>query len=167
MLTTVLLLTVFPFAMIYSALTDLLEMTIENRVTIALAAAFIPAALLIGMPWPTFGLHLLVGFSCLCVTFGLFAVGGMGGGDAKLIAATALWFGPTMLSVEYILFSALIGGGLTAALLVLRGHLLPVTGVAFVDRLMEKETGVPYGIALGAAGLYVYSTSFWLTAALG
>ncbi|WAP67174.1 A24 family peptidase [Jiella pelagia] len=167
MLTTVLLLTVFPFAMIYSALTDLLEMKIENRAMIILAAAFVPAALLIGMPWSVVGSHLLVGFLCLCVTFALFAAGGMGGGDAKLIAATALWFGPSMLSVEYILFSALIGGGLTVTLLVLRGHLLPVTGVEFVDRLMERDTGVPYGIALGAAGLYVYSSSFWLTAALG
>ncbi|MCE7026569.1 A24 family peptidase [Jiella avicenniae] len=167
MLTTVLLLTVFPFAMIYSALTDLLEMKIENRVMIVLAAAFVPAAYLVGMPWPTFGGHLLVGFLCLSVTFAMFAAGWMGGGDAKLIAATALWFGPSMLSAEYLLFSALVGGALTVTLLVLRGHFLPVTGVEFVDRLMETETGVPYGIALGAAGLYVYSDSFWLTAALG
>ena len=39
MLTTTLLLTVFPFAMIYSAMTDLLEMKIENRAMIVLAAA--------------------------------------------------------------------------------------------------------------------------------
>ncbi|NDW04403.1 A24 family peptidase [Jiella pacifica] len=167
MLTTVLLLTVFPFAMIYSALTDLLEMKIENRVMIVLVVAFVPAALLVGIPWPLLGSHFLVGFLCLCVTFGMFAAGWMGGGDAKLIAATALWFGPSMLSVEYILFAALVGGALTVALLVLRSHFLPVTGVEFVDRLMETETGVPYGIALGVAGLYVYSDSFWLTAALG
>ena len=167
MLTTVLLLTVFPFAMIYSALTDLLEMKIENRVMIVLAAAFVPAAYLVGLPWTLFGGHLLVGFLCLCVTFAMFAAGWMGGGDAKLIAATTLWLGPSMLSAEYILFAALVGGGLTVTLLVLRGHLLPVTGLEFVDRLMETETGVPYGIALGVAGLYVYSDSFWLTAAVG
>ncbi|MBO0905954.1 A24 family peptidase [Jiella sonneratiae] len=167
MLATTLFLTVFPFAMIYSALTDLLEMKIENRAMIVLAAAFLPAAYLAGLPWPVVGMHLLTGFLCLCVTFGMFAAGWMGGGDAKLIAATALWFGPTMLAAEYLLVSALVGGGLTLTILVLRSHLLPVTGVAFVDRLMEKDTGVPYGIALGVAGLYVYSHSFWLAAALG
>ena len=167
MLTTVLLLTVFPFAMIYSAATDLLEMKIENRAMIILAAAFVPAAFLVGMPFADIGAHLLAGLLCLGVTFGLFAVGGMGGGDAKLIAATVLWFGPSMPTVEYLLYSALIGGGLTIALLVMRSHLHPVTGVEFVDRLMEKETGVPYGIALGAGGLIVYSHSMWVTAAVG
>ncbi|ORE98374.1 prepilin peptidase [Aurantimonas sp. 22II-16-19i] len=167
MLTTTLLLTVFPFAMIYSAMTDLLEMKIENRAMIVLAAAFLPAAFLVGMPWPLFGLHLLVGFACLCVTFGLFAFGGMGGGDAKLIAATALWFGPSMLTVEYLLYSALIGGALTVGILVVRSQMLPVTGVEFVDRLIEKDTGVPYGIALGIGGLIVYSHSIWVRAAVG
>ncbi|MBP0615639.1 A24 family peptidase [Jiella mangrovi] len=167
MLTATLLLTVFPFAMIYSAATDLLEMKIENRIMIVLAATFVPAAFLIGMPWQVFASHLLLGFVCLCVTFAMFAAGWMGGGDAKLIAATALWFGPSMLAVEYLLYGALMGGGLTIVILLMRGQLLPITGVDFVDRLMEKDTGVPYGIALGAAGLVVYSQSFWLTAAVG
>ncbi|MBO0662396.1 prepilin peptidase [Jiella sp. CQZ9-1] len=166
-MTTALLLTVFPFAMIFSAMTDLLEMKIENWAMVVLALAFLPAAFLVGLSWQVLGLHILVGFMCLSATFGMFAAGWMGGGDAKLIAATALWFGPSMMVVEYLLMGALFGGVLTLLILTLRGKLLPATGFAFVDRLMEQKTGIPYGVALGVAGLYVYSHSFWMTAAVG
>ena len=72
-----------------------------------------------------------------------------------------------MLTVEYLLYSALIGGALTVGILLVRSQKLPVTGVEFVDRLIEKETGVPYGIALGIGGLIVYSHSAWVSAAIG
>ena len=167
MLTTALLLTVFPFAMIYSALTDLLEMKIENWAMSVLAIAFVPAALMADLPWQVAGGHVLIGFLCLSVTFAMFAAGWMGGGDAKLLAVTALWFGPSMLMVEYLLASALIGGGLTILILLMRSRMLPITRVEFVDRLIEPDSGVPYGIALGIAGLYVYTHSVWMTAAIG
>ena len=56
---------------------------------------------------------------------------------------------------------------LTVGLLLSRSVFVPATGIDFIDRLLEPETGVPYGIALGAAGLVVYSGSFWMDAALG
>ena len=82
--------------------------------------------------------------------------------DAKLLAATAVWFGPTPMLLEYILFASIYGGLLTIGLLTIRAFLQPVTGVAFIDRLLERETGIPYGIALGLAGLTVYSGSVWI-----
>ena len=160
------LLSVFPLCMGYSASTDLVSMTIQNRVSIGLTLAFFASALLVGMPLATIGAHAAVAFFCLSVTFAMFAAGWMGGGDAKLLAATAIWFGPSALLLEYILVSAVFGGLLTAALLMCRFYLVPVTGIDFIDRLLEDETGVPYGIALGAAGLTVYSHSGWMDVAI-
>ncbi|MBB4002677.1 A24 family peptidase [Aurantimonas endophytica] len=161
MLAALLILT-FPIAMIYAAMSDLVSMTIANRVSLALVAAFPLAALMIGLPGSAIGAHFVVGIACLVVTFGMFAAGWMGGGDAKLLAATALWLGPTPALAQYLLFGAVFGGVLTVAILLSRASLAPVTGIVFVDRLLSRDTGIPYGIALGAAGLTVFADSAWM-----
>ena len=152
----------FPFLMIYAASSDLVSMTIANRVSILLVVGFFAASAIVGLAPMQVGLHLAVGLGCLVLSFAMFSLGWMGGGDAKLLAATALWFGPSSLLLEYVLLGSLYGGVLTLGLLTLRASLQPVTGIAFVDRLLERETGIPYGIALGAAGLTVYSGSVWM-----
>ena len=68
-------------------------MTIENRVPVVLLVAFALIAPMTGMDWPAFGWHFVAGGIVLSVTFALFALGVMGGGDAKLMAATAVWMG--------------------------------------------------------------------------
>ncbi|TGT92468.1 peptidase, partial [bacterium M00.F.Ca.ET.155.01.1.1] len=80
---------VFPFCMLFAAISDVLSMTIANRVPVLLLATFALVAPLTGMDWATYGGHFAAGALVLAVTFGLFALGGMGGGDAKLLAATA------------------------------------------------------------------------------
>ncbi|TIT38990.1 MAG: peptidase, partial [Mesorhizobium sp.] len=104
---------VFPFCMLFAAISDMLSMTIANRVPVLLVAVFALVAPLTGMDWATYGLHFASGGLVLAVTFGLFALGGMGGGDAKLLAATALWMGLSIHLVEYLVASAFIGGLLT------------------------------------------------------
>jgi prepilin peptidase CpaA len=151
----------FASAMAFAAVSDLLSMTIPNRVPLALAAVFLLAALPAGMPAATIGLHAAFAVACLALTFGCFVAGWMGGGDAKLIAATALWYGPTAAMADYLVLASLCGGGLTATLLVLRWQLKPATGIGFLDRLLEPKGGVPYGIALGLAGLATLPASFW------
>lgn len=160
------LLVIFPFAMAYAAFSDLVSMTIANRVSVLLVTAFAVLSLAVGMPAETIGLHVIVGAIGLALGIGCFAAGWMGGGDAKLMAATALWFGPTSELLDYLLIGSIYGGALTLGLLMLRGQILPVTGIDFVDHLLEEETGIPYGIGLGAAGLTVYSTSDWLDLAI-
>ena len=49
----------------------------------------------------------------LAVTFVFFALGWIGGGDAKLAAATALWLGFDHL-LKYLLYASLFGGVLTS-----------------------------------------------------
>ncbi|WP_206456346.1 A24 family peptidase [Aurantimonas marina] len=157
---------IFPFAMIYAACSDLVSMTIANRVSLILVVVFPVAAVAAGMPIGLISLHLGIGLLCLAVTYGFFAAGWMGGGDAKLLAATAVWFGPTIQLVEFLLLGAIYGGMLTIALLISRAQLAPVTGIDFVDRLLDQDTGIPYGIAIGLAGLTVYSGSVWMDIAI-
>ena len=80
---------VFPFCMLFAAISDMLSMTIANRVPVLLVVVFALVAPLTGMDWAAYGGHFAAGALVLAVTFGLFAMGGMGGGDAKLLAATA------------------------------------------------------------------------------
>ncbi|GGE09608.1 peptidase [Aureimonas endophytica] len=148
---------IFPACMIVAALTDLCSMTIPNRLQLALAGGFVLAALSLGLPLPVLGLHLATGALMLLLTFGCFAAGWMGGGDAKLIAATALWLGPTTALADYAMAATLYGGILTLLLLLARALLAPTTGIVFLDRLLTKTVGCPYGIALGLAGLRVFA----------
>lgn len=149
---------IFPFCMAFAAVSDLLSMTIANRVSLILVATFAVAAPMTGMDWSVYGLHWAAGLGTLLVTFGLFALGGMGGGDAKLMAATALWMGVGMPLVDYLVTAAMIGGALTLLVLWLRGS--PAAAFAgsnpFLRHLADKSVGVPYGVALGIAGLLVY-----------
>lgn len=165
-MTLALVLVIFPISMAYAAFSDLVSMTIENRVSILLSIGFIGVGLLVGLSPETIAMHLGVGLACLVATFAMFAAGWMGGGDAKLIAATALWFGPTADLGVYAMSASMFGGALTLFLLLARSQMHPVTGVDFVDRLLERETGIPYGIALGAAGLFTFTTGSWMKIAL-
>jgi len=158
---TAAILVIFPFCMVYAAISDLLSMTIANRVSVLLVAAFVLIAPFTGMEWQTFGMHLLAGFTVLLCTFTLFALGGMGGGDAKLLASTAVWMGFDTLLLEYLIYSGLVGGLLTLGIVAYRGSVLSVfTGQNLLLRnFADKEVGIPYGIALGIAGLIVYPST--------
>lgn len=161
------ILLIFPAIMAFAAASDLFTMTISNRVSLLLVAGFATLALTTGMDWTTIGMHLLAGTAVLIVTFALFAFGWIGGGDAKLAAATALWLGWSQL-LSYALYSSLLGGILTIALLTLRAaplHPSFLVREAWYVRITDKGTGIPYGIALAAAGLLLYPTSVWMTSA--
>ncbi len=112
-----LLVLVFAAAMIAAALTDLASMTIANRLVVALAAAFLLFGLAAGLTATAFLLHLAAGLGVLAITFGCFAAGWMGGGDAKLMAAVALWLGPTPELASFALWTSILGGVLTLAFL--------------------------------------------------
>ncbi len=154
---------VFPLLMIFAALADLFTMTIPNRVSLVLIAAYLVLALYLRLPLATVGLHVSCGLAMLALTFTMFQMGWIGGGDAKLAAATALWLGwPSLF--EYGLAASLIGGALTLAILALRHYDLPekLLSVGFIAKLAEKNGGVPYGIALALAGLVIYPhTGVW------
>jgi prepilin peptidase CpaA len=149
---------IFPLLMAFAASSDLLTMRISNRLVMVLFFGFFAVALLIGMPVQQIGLHLACAAVVLVVAFAFFAFGWIGGGDAKLAAATTLWLGFGM-TLPYVVYAGILGGLLTLALLAVRNIPLPLfmTRVTWIERLHHKETGIPYGIALAAAGLLTYS----------
>jgi prepilin peptidase CpaA len=153
----------FPALMAFAASSDLLTMTISNKVSLALAAGFLALACASGMAVGEIGLHAAAGAAALGVTFCLFACGWIGGGDAKLAAATALWLGFDQL-LPYLFAASLLGGGLT--LLIVQFRLFPLPqllhGADWAERLHRKDAGVPYGIALAAAALIVYPETIWM-----
>lgn len=165
----ILLLFFFPALMAFAAVSDLLTMTISNRVSLLLVAGFVAMALLTGMPLATFGLHVAAGALVLVITFAMFACGWIGGGDAKLAAATGMWCGFAVL-LDYLLAASVFGGLLTLLLLYWRTVWLPqfAMKISWIARLHHHQTGIPYGIALAAAGLVVYPhTQIWMRVAAG
>jgi len=156
-------LVVFPALMLFAAFSDLLTMTIPNRVSILLVSFYFLIALYFHTPLATLGEHVSCGLAVLVLTFIFFQFNWVGGGDAKLAAATALWLGWDNL-LDYGLISSLAGGALTLAVLQLRSDSAPqrLLSVGFIHRLAQKNAGVPYGIALAFAGLLIYpETIFW------
>jgi prepilin peptidase CpaA len=148
----------FPALMAFAASSDLLTMTISNRVSLVLAGSFFALALWSGMPPAMIGMHVAAGLTVLVVTFIFFARGWIGGGDAKLAAATALWLGFDQL-LNYLIIASLLGGVLT--LIIMRFRLMPLPAMLanqeWAKRLHRMDAGVPYGIALALAALWVYS----------
>ena len=151
---------VFPFCMIYAALTDMFTMTIANRVSILLIVTFLAVAPFIGLTWLQFSLHLAAFAVVLLATFALFATGVMGGGDAKLMASTALWMGLGPVLMQYLLLATVAGGVLTLALLIFRkSPLATLAGEVRVLRRIIDEKDIPYGIALAVGGLAAFPHS--------
>ena len=148
---------VFPAAMVLAACCDFFSMTISNKLTAGFAAAFIVVAIWCGIDLNTILMHLSAGVVMLALGFVLFACGWIGGGDAKFFAATAMWLGWTPL-FEYALVASLWGGLLTFGLVFVRGWPLPerLEAESWAVRLHGSKQGIPYGIALAAAGLVVY-----------
>ena len=152
----------FPAMMAFAASTDLLTMTISNRVSLILVGGFFLLAAIVGMSMTDVLTHLGAAVLVLAVAFAFFTQGWIGGGDAKLAAATALWLGFDHL-LAYLVYASLFGGALTLALLQFRLMPLPriLAKQEWAQRLHRKDSGVPYGIALAAAALAVYpETSF-------
>jgi len=155
----------FPALMAFAAASDLFTMTISNRVSLALAAGFLALALLSGMGPYDILTHIGAGAAVLAIAFACFAMGWIGGGDAKVAAAAALWFGFGHL-MDYLLHASLFGGALTLLLLQFRQWPLPYAfaGQAWLLKLHAKESGIPYGIALAIGALAIYPETDWIKA---
>jgi prepilin peptidase CpaA len=168
MIRDLLVLGLFPAAMAFAAVSDLITMKISNRLSLGLAAAFFLMALIIGMPLMDIGRHVAASLLVLLVSFGLFARGWIGGGDAKLAAATALWFGFSHL-MDYLFIASLVGGVMAIFLIQVRRLPLPAMlhGTRWIERLHAANTGIPYGIALAVAGLMVYPQTVFMRALTG
>ncbi|MGE0740569.1 MAG: prepilin peptidase [Hyphomonadaceae bacterium] len=149
----ILALAIFAGLLVYAACSDIARLIIPNWVSIALVAIFPVAALLLGLSLAEIGMHFLFGFCVLAVGFFLFNGNIIGGGDAKLLAAAAVWTGFPAFA-PFAFWTAIAGGLIALALLGARRVIAPADGrPAFVNRLLTPKSGVPYGVAIMAGGL--------------
>ena len=128
---------------------DLKSRTIPNALNLAIALLAIPFWWSIGLAlWPDVAIQLGVA----ALVFGLFAIafamGAMGGGDVKLVAAIALWL-PAMSVVALLFIMSVAGGALTLAMLI-RHRLARKAG----------QLEIPYGVAIAFGGLWLISERF-------
>jgi prepilin peptidase CpaA len=153
----------FPLAMVYAGLMDLMTMTIRNSLVLGIGLAWVVLAPLAGFPLEQLGWHLAVALLVFSVAFACFARGWIGGGDAKLATVTALWFEPDN-ALLYFTYASFLGGVLTLLLLQFRTHLLPATlhGIPWIAKLHEPRGGIPYGAAMAPAALIVFPQTGWI-----
>lgn len=139
----------------YGAWSDARTLRIPNFVSLALLVAFIPMALVAGIGLEAVAWHLGVGAAVLVIGFALFAFGLFGGGDAKLMAAAALWVGwdPVLF---FIFAVALTGGGLSVLVVLLRKGLglWPDWLVKNAEGLFVPNKAVPYGVAIAVGAIF-------------
>jgi len=160
----------------WAAIEDFRSFVIRNWVVLALLALY-PIHVLTAPQTVAWTSALLIG----AIVFGvgaLFFFGGfMGGGDVKLLAATALWVGPQH-SVAF-LFVTVLCGFLLAAVMAIRGALASAPAGAEAPALSIRswigafaglryaplmKLTVPYGVAVALGGIYV-GARFLLVAA--
>ncbi|MDK1492379.1 prepilin peptidase [Sinorhizobium sp. 7-81] len=154
------ILVIFPFCLAFAAFTDLFTMTIPNRVSGILFCAFVAVAPLAGLGIEQIGIHIMAATLVFAVCFCLFAVKVMGGGDAKLLTASAIWFGLNASLAMFLFYVSIFGAILTLVVLFLRKqeNAILATGVP-VPHLLLTAKKIPYGIAIALGGFAAYPSS--------
>ncbi|NIX78385.1 A24 family peptidase [Microvirga terricola] len=153
----------FVVAIIWAGAADLVTMQIRNRLILFLLTSYAVFAPLSGVGWSEIGWAVTSAGGILLFMFVLFGFGWVGGGDAKLAAVVALWLGADH-TLAYVLHTALFGGIFTILILQFRLTVLPVQclTVPWIMRLHAPGGGVPYGVAIAAAALFVFPATHWM-----
>lgn len=143
-------------ALLALACEDLRRRRLPNTWVLIYALAFVPFALGVDLGWLKLGQHAATAATAFTLTFIFFSLGWLAGGDVKLWAGLMLWAGPG-LAIPAVVVATLTGGVL--------GVLCWVAGKLCREyrptpwnrtlRLFASQRGVPYGVALAAAGLLV------------
>ena len=130
-----------------AGLEDMWRLEIEDWLSGGVAVAAFVAVALDG---PIVGLwqNLLLFAVVLGAGLLLFQRGVMGGGDIKLLAASALWF-DLSLGWKMLVAVAIAGGLETLAIMALRLAPWPAAARANIAALRRGEE-IPYGVAIGA-----------------
>jgi prepilin peptidase CpaA len=169
MMPEMLVIVVLPALLAIAAGWDVASYTIPNALQLALIASFVVFVFAAGFSPGEIGSHVLAGFLGLLVGFTLFALGYVGGGDAKLFACTVLWFGFSDFP-KYALIATVLGGAFAVVLVLMRSVPLPdlLMRRPWIARLHSRGSGIPYGVALAAGAFLVLpQTEIFRIAAAG
>ncbi len=130
-------------ALLVAAFTDWRRRQIDNKLNAAIALTAPLFWWAAGYGLDDVAWQIGIALLAFAVLAGLFALGWMGGGDVKLLAALALWIQPIPF-VRLLMIMALVGGVLTLAF-----------GAWHIARRRRDRIAIPYGIAIACAGLWV------------
>mgnify|MGYP000669308597 CR=1 FL=1 len=159
MIISILIILIVAGCMLAASWKDMTSMTIPNWISLVLMAGYFIVAPFVWQGWADFGTHILVGLVCFGVGVGMFALGWMGGGDAKLFAATSLWWVWSDLW-HYLVWTAIAGGVIAIFLMVGRKYFpTKILKTDWLHRLFRDEKKMPYGLALAFGALMVLPTS--------
>ncbi len=142
------LLAALAIALLIAAFTDLRRRQIDNWLNAAIALAAPLFWLASGLTFFEIGYQLATALAALVVLAALFALGAMGGGDVKLLAALALWIKPLWF-LQLLIVMALVGGLLTL-----------VFGAWHIARRRRDKIAIPYGVAIASAGLWTLASQY-------
>lgn len=136
--------------LVWAAIVDLRTRTIPdwlNIVVAVMAPLFWWAS---GIPFYPDAVERICGaFLIFMVFFGMFSLGGMGGGDVKMGGAIALWFTP-LATLKFFVITSLAGGFVSIAAWYFHHKI----------RRLEGKTEVPYGVAIAFGGLWLLAQRF-------
>ncbi len=161
-----LILTIFPILVVVAAIGDVFTMKIPNWLNVIAGVSFFAAAWYVGMPLEQVGWHVAAGVIVLFAGFGLFAMGFIGGGDAKLLAVAAMWLGMGQL-IEFLLIMSVAGGVLAIVMKFwwwLRLE-LELRGFQRFKSKVKSSIDLPYGVAIAVGALFAFRHSWWLESA--
>jgi len=146
-------LAVLAFCLLAAAWSDLARYLIPNSLCAAVAVSGLLAIVMTG------GLDILprqLGIALVVLVAGavLFFLRLWGAGDAKLLAALALWAPPSGLMT--LLFWTAMSGGVLALLILLARRIFP--GNPWGLQVLRRDRGVPYGIAITIGAMVLLLT---------
>lgn len=166
-LPTILALLFYPAVMIHAGIGDLRTMRIPNRLVLLLFVGYLATIPLVPLPLPNVASSVAAATAVFALGFAGFSFGWMGGGDVKLLTVATLWLGAGNVA-PFIFYTSVFGAILTIIILIFRSVSLPPAWRKWnwILRLHQRDAGVPYGVAIAAAGVIVYMRTPWVAAQL-
>ena len=156
---------IFPCLFLVSGIFDVLTGRIPDWVSGMIVLAFFGYAILAGWSLETILYHCGICILVFFAGFVFFAFGWAGGGDGKLAAAGALWFGPSAV-IDFLALSFIFGGLLVGIVFLLRMFPLSESMVRtkWLQRWVAGNDGLPFGLAMAAAVLVMRQIGFEIPA---
>lgn len=150
--------------LIIAAVGDVKSFTITNKLNILFFLSFLIFAPFLGLGFAEIGQHFLVALAAFLICFVLFTIGVFGGGDVKLVGATAFWLGSAPM-MSYVFYTAIAGGFL--AIIILTSRLLAKKyglprSPKWLRQMLRGHSAIPYGVALCIGGMVALSQASWL-----
>ena len=142
--------------LVAAAVSDLRRMRIPNWLGLVAVALFVALLAAGAVTDPI--MRVIAAAAVLVIGFGIFALGAIGGGDVKFLAAMMLFVPPSTLTLFAYVFSAAMIVGMVSVLAARRSGLLATSSW----RAFDGETGFPMGLSISLAGLAHPLIVHWL-----